>query len=121
MVSETIAALINGTFVDVRGDIWSDNRGAVQLSWPTRRRTRESPTSWTGARTAPTRSRATRRAGSGNGSQPDFVAARSFHGGGVNVLFADGSVKFIKDSIGLEIWRAISTKDNGEVVSSDQY
>jgi prepilin-type N-terminal cleavage/methylation domain-containing protein/prepilin-type processing-associated H-X9-DG protein len=47
--------------------------------------------------------------------------ASSNHPGGVNVLFADGSVKFIKSSVGYQAWYAISTPDNGETLSSDSY
>jgi prepilin-type N-terminal cleavage/methylation domain-containing protein/prepilin-type processing-associated H-X9-DG protein len=45
----------------------------------------------------------------------------SNHPGGVNVCFADGSVKFVKDSVGLQPWWALGTRSNGEVVSSDAY
>jgi prepilin-type processing-associated H-X9-DG protein len=48
-------------------------------------------------------------------------AARSYHSGGVNVCFADGSVKFIKDSINLNSWRALGTRAGTEVVSADSY
>ncbi len=84
-------------------------------------------------------------------------AASSFHPGGVNAAFADGSVRFIKDSIntmpfnqatgvpiGLTatgngscsnsaplyslnsgarfgVWQALSTRNGGEVISSDSY
>ncbi len=47
--------------------------------------------------------------------------ASSHHPGGVNVLFCDGSVKFIKASIGVNTWWAVGTRAGGEVVSSDQY
>jgi prepilin-type N-terminal cleavage/methylation domain-containing protein/prepilin-type processing-associated H-X9-DG protein len=52
---------------------------------------------------------------------PSFVASRSYHPGGVNSLFGDGSVKFIKDSISIPTWRALSTPNGGEVVSADSY
>jgi prepilin-type N-terminal cleavage/methylation domain-containing protein/prepilin-type processing-associated H-X9-DG protein len=48
-------------------------------------------------------------------------AARSYHSGGVNVLMADGSVRYIKNSISLITWQAIASIDAGEVVSSDSY
>ena len=35
--------------------------------------------------------------------------ARSYHPGGVQVAMADGSVRFVAESISLNIWRAIST------------
>jgi prepilin-type N-terminal cleavage/methylation domain-containing protein/prepilin-type processing-associated H-X9-DG protein len=45
----------------------------------------------------------------------------SQHPGGVNVVFADGSVHFIKNTIALNIYWALGTKANGEVISADQY
>lgn len=45
----------------------------------------------------------------------------SNHAGGVDVCFADGSVKFIKDSVNLQSWWAIGTRNGGEVVSSDSF
>ncbi len=47
--------------------------------------------------------------------------ANSRHAGGVNVMFCDGSVKFIKSSINVTTWWALGTRAGGEVVSSDQY
>jgi prepilin-type processing-associated H-X9-DG protein len=40
---------------------------------------------------------------------------------GFNVAFADGSVKFIKDSINTFLLRALITKAGGEVISRDAY
>jgi len=51
----------------------------------------------------------------------NFLNANSSHPGGVNVGMADGSVKFIKDSIAPQTWWAIGTKAGGETVSSDSY
>jgi len=34
---------------------------------------------------------------------------------------ADGSIKFIKDSIDLQTWMALGTKGNSEVISADSY
>ena len=43
------------------------------------------------------------------------VTSRSYHAGGVNVLFMDGSAPFISNGIKLEIWRAFGTRAGGEV------
>ena len=47
-------------------------------------------------------------------------AARSYHPGGVNVLFLDGHVQFIKSTVNIATWRAVATIAGGEVVSADQ-
>lgn len=45
----------------------------------------------------------------------------SRHSGGVNVCMADGSVKFIKNSISVPTWWALGTRKGGEVISADAY
>jgi prepilin-type N-terminal cleavage/methylation domain-containing protein/prepilin-type processing-associated H-X9-DG protein len=56
------------------------------------------------------------------GAGPSVVlAARSRHPGGVSAVFGDGSVHFIKNSINLSIWRALTTTRGGEVLSADSY
>jgi prepilin-type processing-associated H-X9-DG protein len=49
------------------------------------------------------------------------LTARSRHPGGVNVLLTDGSVRFVKDSIGQVTWWALSTRSGREVISADSY
>jgi prepilin-type N-terminal cleavage/methylation domain-containing protein/prepilin-type processing-associated H-X9-DG protein len=51
----------------------------------------------------------------------EYVGTRSRHPGGVNTLFGDGSVRFLKNSISAVIWVALGTINSGEVISSDSY
>jgi prepilin-type N-terminal cleavage/methylation domain-containing protein/prepilin-type processing-associated H-X9-DG protein len=46
--------------------------------------------------------------------------AGSRHGAGANVLFADGHGVYIKDSVNLDVWREISSRAAGEVVSQQE-
>ena len=45
--------------------------------------------------------------------------ASSLHPGGVNVCMADGSVRFVKDTVNQVSWWAVGTRAGGEVVSAD--
>ncbi|WP_422923533.1 DUF1559 domain-containing protein [Singulisphaera sp. PoT] len=45
----------------------------------------------------------------------------SFHPGGANALFGDGSVKFLRESLNIVVQRSLITATGGEVVSSDAY
>lgn len=94
-------------------------------------------TSWRGSSSAALRGRGTSWAHSGamstltngyttpNNRIPDvvthftgFFAPRSYHPGGVNILFGDGSVRVIGDSIDARIHRGLHSRDGGEVLGS---
>jgi len=45
----------------------------------------------------------------------------SRHTGGVNMCFADGSVKFVKDSVNVQTFWALGTRKGGETISADAY
>ena len=47
--------------------------------------------------------------------------ASSRHPGIVNTLLADGSVRAVKGTVSLAVWRSLATKSGGEVVSSTDY
>lgn len=44
------------------------------------------------------------------------ITARSHHQGGVNVALMDGSVRFVNDSINLQLWQDLSTRNGREIV-----
>jgi prepilin-type processing-associated H-X9-DG protein len=46
-------------------------------------------------------------------------APYSFHIGGINAVFGDGSVRFVKASVDIQTFAALVTMSNGETLSSD--
>jgi len=57
----------------------------------------------------------------GYGGAWGAMTANSNHPGGVNLCFGDGSVRFVKDSVNLQTWWALGSRNLGEVVSADAY
>jgi prepilin-type N-terminal cleavage/methylation domain-containing protein/prepilin-type processing-associated H-X9-DG protein len=58
-----------------------------------------------------------------NDGGPTFMSlsASSYHPGGVNAVFGDGSVRFVKNSVNPLTWYCLGTIAGGEVISADQY
>ena len=50
--------------------------------------------------------------------QKALTAARSNHPGGVNVLFCDGSIRFVVDEVDASTWRALATRAGHEQADS---
>lgn len=50
-----------------------------------------------------------------------MVGTSSYHPGGVNVGFLDGSVRFVKASVNPNTWWAIATKAGGEVIDASSF
>jgi prepilin-type N-terminal cleavage/methylation domain-containing protein len=53
------------------------------------------------------------------GNNSMHQTATSAHTGGVDLLLCDGSVRFVRDSIDLATWRALGTRNGGEVLAGD--
>jgi prepilin-type N-terminal cleavage/methylation domain-containing protein/prepilin-type processing-associated H-X9-DG protein len=52
---------------------------------------------------------------------PGMYGLSSYHPGGGNIAFADGSVRFLKSSTSLQAVWALGSRGQGDVVSSDSY
>jgi prepilin-type N-terminal cleavage/methylation domain-containing protein/prepilin-type processing-associated H-X9-DG protein len=57
----------------------------------------------------------------GDFDQPGMYGLSSYHPGGANVAFADGSVRFLKNTTNERTVWALGTRDGGEVISADSY
>jgi len=57
----------------------------------------------------------------GDFDAPSMLNMSSYHPGGANVAMADGSVRFLKSSIAMQIVWALGSKAGSEVISADQY
>jgi prepilin-type N-terminal cleavage/methylation domain-containing protein/prepilin-type processing-associated H-X9-DG protein len=86
-----------------RGQLWASGRFA-EGSWGNTLLTPNSP-----------------NADCTQGSSTSMLAMRSRHPGGINVLLADGSVRFVKNSINEVTWWALGSRNGGEVISSDAF
>jgi prepilin-type N-terminal cleavage/methylation domain-containing protein/prepilin-type processing-associated H-X9-DG protein len=58
-------------------------------------------------------------AAAGFGQWPTRYSFRSRHPGGLQFALADGSVRFVRDSIALNTYRATATRDGGEVIGGN--
>jgi prepilin-type N-terminal cleavage/methylation domain-containing protein/prepilin-type processing-associated H-X9-DG protein len=56
-----------------------------------------------------------------NPHQTAFAAARSAHPGGVNVLFGDGSVRWVKDTVEPGVWVGLNSIQGNEAISADAF
>ncbi|AMV39046.1 DUF1559 domain-containing protein [Planctomyces sp. SH-PL62] len=114
MLSELLVGQTQGGQLDLRGFSWCGPLGTY-TAW-TGPNSRTPDVIWPGLCNSPR-----------GGVNPPcttadvtwYTAARSRHSGGVNVAMCDGSVKFVKDSISLPTWSAISSTQGGEIVSAD--
>jgi prepilin-type N-terminal cleavage/methylation domain-containing protein/prepilin-type processing-associated H-X9-DG protein len=50
-----------------------------------------------------------------------LVTATSRHPGGVNLMTADGAVRFVKDSVDARVWSSLGTIAGGEVIDGSAY
>ena len=57
--------------------------------------------------------------GTPTGSNLTVMYSRSRHTGGVNAGLGDGSVRFIRDGVSQDRWRAMGTRTGGEVSNLD--
>lgn len=52
----------------------------------------------------------------GTGVDRGHLAARSYHVGGAQIVLGDGAVRFASDNIDSNLWRAVGSKGDGEVI-----
>jgi prepilin-type N-terminal cleavage/methylation domain-containing protein/prepilin-type processing-associated H-X9-DG protein len=55
----------------------------------------------------------------GGGETANYASPRSRHSGGVNVVFCDGSVRFLQNSVDIATWRSLGWIADGKTISDD--
>ena len=55
----------------------------------------------------------------GSDNDDNYASPRSYHPGGVNVAFCDGSVHFIQDGIDITTWRSLGWIADGKSITAD--
>jgi prepilin-type N-terminal cleavage/methylation domain-containing protein/prepilin-type processing-associated H-X9-DG protein len=109
-----MAEMIQGQGGDLRGFIWWGNSsGFTTFNLPNS----NAPDELTGGVCNQAATRAPCVALNSQ-SFPKMSSARSWHTGGVNVVFCDGHVTFVSNNIALATWRAMGTSQGGEVIDS---
>jgi prepilin-type N-terminal cleavage/methylation domain-containing protein/prepilin-type processing-associated H-X9-DG protein len=110
LMSEVIMANRDADY-DIRGDMMNDDRPCTQFM------TLNTPNS--GTDVSPFCNQTTYPDNPPCSNSPNTYshkAARSRHTGGVNTLFGDGSIHFVRDTITLTTWRALGTMNGGDIV-----
>ncbi len=110
LLSEVIIAANNETY-DIRGDMLNDGQGCTTYM------TFDTPNSGTDRSPYINPSPALPENPPGLVGSFGRKAVRSRHPGGVNVIMADASLRFVTDDIALMTWRAMGTMNGGEVIS----
>jgi prepilin-type N-terminal cleavage/methylation domain-containing protein/prepilin-type processing-associated H-X9-DG protein len=102
-----------GTLAPANGNFWISGNTGSTLLW-------DSYNHWLPPNSLGCDNQADGNTG-GWGSWSDGMPPSSNHPGGVNVTMGDGHVQFLKNSINLQAWWALGTRNGGELISSDQY
>jgi len=113
--SELLNNQDTSTTHDIRGRIWNSVHAGTEFStlYPPNSSVGDNPMGYC----VPL---ANGKAPCAAGSIPNaYTLARSNHSGGVNAGMADGSVRFVSNSITPATWSAMGTRDFGEVVSGN--
>jgi prepilin-type N-terminal cleavage/methylation domain-containing protein/prepilin-type processing-associated H-X9-DG protein len=114
-LSETIQGLsADGNWNDLRGLVWW-GPGCYFTTWTSPNSTSPDLTWWGFHSTAHTKHPLeTTSDGFGDLERNLYSAARSWHTGGVNVGFADGSIRFVPNQVNMDVWRAYASGNGGE-------
>ena len=117
-LSETVQGVSpDGNWNDLRGLVWW-GPGCFFTTWTSPNSTSPDLTGWDFHRTAhakhPLEPTPT---GFGDRERNLYLAARSWHTGGVNVGLADGSIRFVANQVNMDAWRAYGSGNGGETAS----
>jgi prepilin-type processing-associated H-X9-DG protein len=108
LISETVFPAQDETY-DIRGDMLNDGEGCTTYM------TFDTPNSGTDISPYFNPSPALPENPPGTAGSLARKSARSRHPGGVNVIMADSSLRFMQNDIAVATWRAMGTMNGSEV------
>ena len=109
VVMSEVVQMKSATDYDVRGSTFNNTAGGCQFM------TKNTPNSGIDRCICIGASSATYPGPCVNTYGPDgWISARSLHAGGVNGLLGDGSVRFVSESVALNLWQAYGSISGGE-------
>ncbi len=104
---------------DVRGAFYSNRSGLQMLFVRTGPNSVGEDSLYSGFCTADYNQPSLNLPCNGGGGTHGYATSRSRHPGGVNVLYCDGSVHFVPDTVDFGIWQALGWINDGKPISVD--
>ena len=116
-LSETVQGVSpDGNWNDLRGLIWW-GPGAYFTAWTSPNSSSPDLSAWFTETALVKHPLEPTTTGFGDRERNLYMAARSWHTGGVNVGLADGSIRFVANQVDMDAWRAYGSGNGGESAS----
>lgn len=111
-----MAEYLSGTESDFRGGAWFDQPAGSQLYTDLGPNDKRPDRCYPCCNWCENKPELNLPATNGDGSTTDTAGSRSRHAGGVHVCMGDGTIRFVNQTIDLQLWRRLATIAGGETI-----